>query len=412
MGHRTAAAVPRARSARHRACWALLLALAQVLWSRSGAAQASPVEIHGFVSQGFILTSENEYLAKSKDGSVEFSEAAVNLTHSPMENLRLGFQLFAHELGPTGNYQPQFDWYYMDYRFADWLGLRVGRTKMPFGLYNEVNDIDVARVPILLPQSIYQVDHREYIYAQTGGELYGDVHLGAAGSLEYRAYGGTLSLEGAPPPPPGVLETNGSVAYLYGGRLLYMLPVDGLLAGVSGQSLRLDSDIAFDPALQAGLEGLGLLTPGVTYPTPIKWRVRRWIASLQYAAHDLDVSAEYSRWYGAFINSPGPLLLPPHIVNERYFIMASYRIAPWFTPGAHYSAYFANVENRDALGQYQRDWAVTTRFDLNAHWILKLEGHLMRGTGRLDNRALNDGRPTDTLPQNWAAFLIKTTAYF
>ena len=190
VGHRTAAAVPRARGALHRACWTLLLVLGQSSWSVSAEAQdaaiaAGPsVDIHGFVSQGFILTSENEFLAKSKGGSFELSEAAVNITHSPLENLRLGFQLFVHELGPTGNYQPQFDWYYLDYRFADWLGVRVGRTKMPFGLYNEVNDVDVARVPILLPQSIYQVDHREFIYAQTGAEVYGDVQIGPAGALE------------------------------------------------------------------------------------------------------------------------------------------------------------------------------------------------------------------------------------
>ncbi len=410
VGHRTAAAVRRARSTWHAACWALLLVLGQSLWSRSGAAQESP-EIHGFVSQGFILTSKNEFLAKSKHGSVEFSEAALNFTHSPTERLRLGFQLFAHELGPTGNYQPQFDWYYLDYRFADWLGVRVGRTKMPFGLYNEVNDIDVARVPILLPQSIYQLDHREFIYAQTGAELYGEVKLGPAGALEYRAYGGTLSLEGAPPPSPVIQQANTRVAYVYGGRLLWLTPLDGLLAGMSGQALRLDSDISFDPALQAAFEGLGLLTPGVTYPTPVKWRVRRWVASLQYAAHDLDVSAEYSRWTGAFLNSPGPLLTP-HIVNERYFVMASYRIAPWFTPGAYYAALFTNVEDRNERGRYQHDWAVTTRFDLNAHWILKLEGHLMRGSAYLDDRRLNDGLGTEELPQAWGAFLVKTTAYF
>jgi hypothetical protein len=399
-------------------CWALLLVLGHSLSTAPVWAQdlpsvgGSPVQIHGFVSQGFILTSKNEYLAESKRGSVEMSEAAVNITHSPLENLRLGFQLFVHELGPVGNYQPQFDWYYLDYRFADWLGVRAGRTKMPFGLYNEVNDIDVARVPILLPQSVYPATHREFVYAQTGGELYGDVRLGPAGALEYRAYGGTLSLEEAAPPPPGVFQTNGSVPYVYGGRLLWFTPLDGLLAGISGQSLRVDSDVAFDPALQGLFESLGLLTPGITYPTRLKFRVRRWIASLQYAANDLDVSAEYSRWTGDFFNSPGPLLFPPHTVNERYFLMASYRVAPWFTPGAYYSAYFANVENRDQPGQYQHDWAVTTRFDLNAHWLLKLEGHLMRGTGSIEDRRLNDGRGFEDLPQAWAAFLIKTTAYF
>ena len=47
-------------------------------------------------------------------------------------------------------------------------------------------------MPILLPQSVYPVSSRESLFAQTGGELYGEVPLGAAGSLEYRLYGGTI----------------------------------------------------------------------------------------------------------------------------------------------------------------------------------------------------------------------------
>ena len=31
------------------------------------------------------------------------------------------------------------------YGFADWLGMRAGRVKIPFGLYNEVNDVDSGR---------------------------------------------------------------------------------------------------------------------------------------------------------------------------------------------------------------------------------------------------------------------------
>ena len=40
--------------------------------------------------------------------------------------------------------------------------------RLPFGLYNDINDIDAARVPILLPQSIYPATSRDYLLAQTG----------------------------------------------------------------------------------------------------------------------------------------------------------------------------------------------------------------------------------------------------
>src|SRR5688572_7142863 len=260
-------------------------------WCRPAAAQEAgllaplAVETHGFVSQGFILSTKNEYLAKSKHGSVEFSEVGINFSRSLTDTLRVGLQLFAHDLGPIGNYRPEFDWYSLDYRPWDFFGVRIGRNKIPFGLFNELNDVDVARVPILLPQSIYQVDHREFLFAETGAELYGDVRLGAAGALEYRAYGGTLSGPPPLPPPPGIAVSDVGIPYVYGGRALWSTPLEGLLAGVSGQALRLDAKYDFDPTLRAVLEGAGLLPPGLTYPTPVKFRVRRWVASLQYAAH-------------------------------------------------------------------------------------------------------------------------------
>jgi hypothetical protein len=369
------------------------------------------VETHGFVSQGFVLSTKNEYLAKSKHGSVEFSEVGINFSRSLTDTLRVGLQLFAHDLGPIGNYRPEFDWYSLDYRPWDFLGIRIGRNKIPFGLFNELNDIDMARVPILLPQSIYQVDHREFLFAETGAELYGDIRLGGAGALEYRAYGGTLSGPPPLPPPPGIAVSDVDVPYVYGGRALWSTPLEGLQAGVSAQSLRLDAKYDFDPTLRAILEGAALLPPGLTYPTPVKFRVRRWVASLQYAAHDFDLSAEYSRWTGAFL-SRLPQLLPRHVVNERYYAMASYRVSSWFTPGVYYSALFDNVEERHKRGGFQHDVAVTTRYDLNAHWLLKLEGHVIHGTAALDNRALNDGKDRAQLAPTWGLFLIKTTAYF
>lgn len=396
----------------------VLPALAYVAWSGVSSAQVdaplleeSPVQVHGFVSQGFILSAENEYLAKSKRGSFEFTEAGINFTKQLTQSLRVGLQLFAHDLGPIGSYSPQLDWYYLDYRAWDWLGLRVGRIKMPFGLYNELNDIDVARVPILLPQSIYPVDHREFLFAQTGGEVYGDIRLGAAGALEYRAYGGTLFAETPVPPAPGVSVTDFGVPYLYGARLLWSTPLQGLTAGVSGQAVRFDADYVLDPAVLAALQAAMVLPPEQEVLLPVEFRVTRWIASLTYAAFDWDLTAEYSRWTGEFY-SRAPAVFPPHTVNERYYVMASYRVNSWFTPGLYYSGYFQDVEDRRGREAYQHDVAATTRYDLNAHWILKLEGHFMRGTAALDNPRLNDGVARPELAPTWGVFLVKTTAYF
>ncbi len=369
------------------------------------------LDIHGFVSQGFIKTTKNEYLARSKRGSFEFTEVGLNFTKGLTDDVRVGIQLFAQDLGPTGNYRPQVDWFYLDWRFSDWLGIRAGRTKIPFGLYNDSADVDAARVPVLLPQSLYPIDHREYLLAPTGGELYGNTRLGPLGALEYRAYGGTISVSTPPPPAPGITIRDVDVPYVAGGRVQWLPPLDGLTLGGSFQTLRIDWTYDFDPALIPVFQSIGLLPPGFGGALGVKFRVNFWVGSLEYQLGDLVLASEYSRWIGEF-ESVAPKLLPTRSVNERYYAMASYRVAPWFTPGVYYSVYYPNVHQRQGHAAYQRDAAVTFRYDLNAHWLLKVEGHWMQGTAALDNRELNGGKDPKSLAPEWGMLLVKTTAYF
>lgn len=76
------------------------------------------LEVHAFVSQGFLVTSDNNYLAKSSSGSFELTEVGINFTKPLADDLRVGIQLFARDLGPIGNYDAQLDWFYIDYRWA------------------------------------------------------------------------------------------------------------------------------------------------------------------------------------------------------------------------------------------------------------------------------------------------------
>jgi hypothetical protein len=353
------------------------------------------VQTHGFVSQGFMLSTRNNYLARSKGGSAEFSEVGLNFTAPVTERLRLGLQLFSRDLGPIGNYEVKADWFYLDYRFADWLGFRAGRIKVPFGLYNEINDVDSARVPILLPQSIYPTQNRDYLLAQTGGELYGRLDGGAAGALEYRAYGGTIyaDIEPSPGSPNRIVELQ--VPYVVGARLLWDTPLEGLRLGGSVQVLRFDT-VAETPDLTFHLN----LRPAVL-----------WVASLEYTKGDLALAAEYSRWHLRTRTSiPGPLFNRT-FVSERGYVMAAYRVNDWLQPAAYYSVLFPDVEDRKGREAQQHDLASTLRFDVNAHWLFKLEGHYMVGTASLDP-ALNEGRPIAELTRRWVAIFVKTTAYF
>lgn len=373
---------------------ASLLAASQTARADVGVGMAD-VQIHGFVSQGFMLSTRNNYLAKSKQGSAEFSEVGINFTAPVTEQLRLGVQLFSRDLGPIGNYDVKADWFYLDYRIADWLGFRAGRIKVPYGLYNEINDVDSARVPILLPQSIYPTQNRDYLLAQTGAELYGRLDGGDAGALEYRAYGGTIYLD-RPEARPGavaqLLEVD--VPYVTGARLLWESPLEGLRLGGSVQALRLDT------VFSLGTSVLYLDAPVVI-----------WVASLEYTLGDLVLASEYSRWHITYRSDAPPELIPDSIDTERAYVMASYRVNDWLQPGAYYSVLFPNTDDRKGREAQQHDASATLRFDVNQNWLFKLEGHYMVGTAGLTS-ALNEDRPLAELTRRWVAAFVKTTAHF
>ena len=91
---------------------------------------ANTVDIHGFVSQGYLQSSDyNFYAAETEDGSYEFNEFGINFASNVTDDLRIGMQLLSRDLGALGNNMVEVDWAYADCSFRNWLGLRVGRMK-------------------------------------------------------------------------------------------------------------------------------------------------------------------------------------------------------------------------------------------------------------------------------------------
>jgi hypothetical protein len=183
--------------------------------------------------------------------------------------------------------------------------------------------------------------------------------------------------------------------YVVGGRLLWETPLDGLRVGGSVQALRLDTD------LLAGTKVASAEIPAVLA-----------VGSIEYAAHDVAIAAEYSRWF-VKVNSSDSNVIPasPVVTSERGYFMMSYRATKRLQPGAYYSVLFSDVDHRDGRDHFQHDVASTLRFDITSNWLLKLEAHYMNGTATLTPQ-LNGNLPLSVLSKSWTAFFAKTTAYF
>jgi hypothetical protein len=365
-------------------------------------ADDAPVEIHAFVSQGFLKSSDNNYLAESSGtGSFELTEVGVNVSRQLGDHLRVGLQLFARDLGPLGDYKATIDWAFLDYRWRDWLGVRAGRIKVPFGLYNDVADIDAAHPGVFLPQSVYPAQNRDFLLAQTGVEVYGYHDLGDAGALDYRAYAGTIFLDVEPNPASPFTVLRLAIPYVVGSRVLWETPVDGLRVGASVQALRLESDLRPAPSTMDPMPAnVSVVIPAVL-----------WVASADYIVDDFGFVAEYSRWH-VDSESSDPMRFPESsTTSERAFGLATYRPRPWLQPGLSYAWYRPDVDRSSGKSARHHDAAALLRFDLGPNWIWKLEVHAMRGTAGL-SAALNGVTRTEDLANRWYLFATKITAYF
>jgi len=130
------------------------------------------VQMHGFASQGFVYTDQNNWLTThSSRGSGAFTDFGVNVSTQVTDRLRIGAQVYDRNLGNLGEWHPSLDWAFADYRFKPWFGIRGGKVKTVLGLYNDTQDLDFLHTFALLPQSVYPTDLRDATIAHLGGDI-------------------------------------------------------------------------------------------------------------------------------------------------------------------------------------------------------------------------------------------------
>ena len=74
------------------------------------------LDIHGFLSQGYLQSDHNNFLADTEEGTFEFREYAINASSNLTDQLRIGAQLFGRDFGDFGNDEIVLDWGFADFR--------------------------------------------------------------------------------------------------------------------------------------------------------------------------------------------------------------------------------------------------------------------------------------------------------
>jgi hypothetical protein len=366
-----------------------------------------PVDFHGFLSQGFLDSSKYNYLGDTTRGSFNYTEAGINASFNPFPRTRITAQGFLFSVGDVGKYQPFLDYASIEYTFNDWFGLRAGRIRKSAGLYNSIQDVDLARTSVLLPQAVYDARFRDLNATLDGGEAFGTIPLNKAGSLAYEAYSGTFSIG----TDSGVADIlNNSLApakvnsfdqaLVAGSQLWWNAPLDGLRIGVSYEFL-FDLDYDFNETVPF----VGTVPFRSTSTIPLQQY------SVEYLSKNWTFQAEY---YNVRVNGTTTSAFGQQhsfTSEDAWYGGASYRFNKWLEVGAYYSEYYVAGAALPAASQSaQRDAALSFRFDPTSWWVFKVEGHCIHGTALLDDNASNPVADQNSKP--WYMLAVKTTFSF
>jgi hypothetical protein len=277
------------------------------------------VQVHGFASQGYAYTNQNNFLTmNTSHGSPAFTDGSVNLSMQVTNKFRVGGQGYARKIGSLDDFRPSLDWAYGDYKFAKWFGVRAGKVKTAMGLYNDTQDMEFLHTWALLPQGVYPTDLRTTFIAHTGGDVYGQIKLKKAGKLDYTAYGGLRSFD----------EPRGLLLLATAARAQY--PVDqwphgGLGSEVddTGEGLDARHFVGETTMHPSGVWVSGPLT-GAHY-TIDSQPDRVWVGYGDYNRGKWEFSSEYRSTLDNLVSSSPPCL-------ARRSIVANQSSEGWFAP--------------------------------------------------------------------------------
>lgn len=340
------------------------------------------VHIQGFAAQALISTTRNDFFGKSEDdASSEFTEAGLHGSWQALDKLRLSGQLLYRLAGETDK-----DKVRLDYAHADWrlhqtdtrqFGLRLGKVKIPYGLYNETRDVPFTRPGILLPQSVYFDNSRSLLIAAPGAFFYGGgVHdwgstewsVGAirpdfnSSAVEYNFLGGDL---------PGKLDGQ----HAFGARFRWDSPGDTTLALTYANARAEYTSATLDP-FSAG-----------------EVNFRNLMVSLQHRFDTLTLTTEYGRPEIRLSGFGGAL--PDTRSNvETFYAQAEWRIAPAWELLLRHDVFYRSRSDRSgrafeaatglpAHGLYAHDTTLGVRWDATPSVMLRAEYHRVNGTGWL-----------------------------
>lgn len=338
--------------------------------------------IHGSVSLTGAYSPDYNYIGDTKDTlDHNQTEIILNGTKRFDNGIKLAAQLYAYEL--AGYEDLTLDFANLDYSFRREFGIRIGRNKLPLGLYTESQDLDQVRVFASLPLHFYPKALRAFGGAYDGAAIYGNVGLGDAGDFDYQVYAGFgQDVDPKHPFMRGIGATRLVGNDLYGSSLFWNTPVNGLRAGYSLEYLN-QADASFGAADSV----LDYTSQAIS----VEYTRDKWIFAAEHKINTADT------------NFVLPFIPDSKATDHLTYVQATYQLTEQVGLGVYHG--WTNYET----GADDRDTALAVSYAPTSWWLLKAEAHYIDGLRNLPQSGdLNPGATDET----WTYFVVKSTFTF
>ncbi len=365
------------------------------------------IQVHGFITQDFYHSSDNNVNGNSDDRiNPGLTEIGLNISYQVFNQLTLSAQGLYRRAGAGDSGSVRLDYGVADFNLFNYengrIGIRGGRIKVPYGLYNETRDIAFIKPSILLPQGLYFARSRSLLVSADGGSFYAE-HRTDWGDLFFKFNMGIPSGENEElksiilsPDAPGNFVASPAIVT----QLMYEINGGKYVFAVSYLQIKL----RYHPSAN------DLFSSGYTLVRPL-------LFSAQYNGEKFGMTAEYGyRWN----KSKGYELIPDNkSVTESWYIQGSYRFIPEVQGFLRYDTIAMNIDDRSGSRltnfglpkhlSYAKDWVVGLRWDITPSLMVRTEYHRIHGTAWL---AQADNADRSKTRQDWDLYALQFSFHF
>lgn len=366
------------------------------------------VQLHGFLTQGFFYSSDNNVYGHSDDSiAAGLTEIGLNLTYQPLDNLTFMAQGLYKRSGNVDRGSLKLDHALAELTLFNngdsQFGLRVGRVRSPFGLYNETRDVAFTHPTILLPMGLYFDRSRTIFLSADGGQVFFK-HNDDYGQLHFRFFYGMP-----------ISDNNEAI------NSFLALSARGTVTTKPSfvTQLRYDTnDNNTSLALSYSNTNLKYHASADDFLTSASFSVSPLVISARQVIDDLTLTAEYSlRWNQ--IARLGAAIAPRKFISENYYIEASYRIMPALQATVRYDINYQDINDRqgdNAIKKglpnhlaFSRSWVLGLQWNIDEAWMVRTDYYHNHGTSWL-SQADNPNKKLTV--QDWDIFALQLSYRF